>query len=51
MVPLYKGTGDVADFHNYRSIAVTPPFAKLFMAIMSRRLTVHAHEHGLHAPT
>jgi hypothetical protein len=35
VVPLYKGSGDFADLNNYRSIAVTPPFAKLFMSIMN----------------
>jgi hypothetical protein len=51
VIPLYKGAGDPADFNNYRSIAVTPPFAKLLMAVINRRLTVFAEENDLHAPT
>ncbi len=39
VVPLYKGEGDKQDCNNYRSIAVSPPMAKLFMAIVNRRLT------------
>lgn len=37
--PLYKGKGEKNDFNNYRSIAVTPPFTKLLMAVMNTRLT------------
>jgi hypothetical protein len=51
VVPLYKGKGDPADVANYRSIAVSPPFAKLFMAIINQRITTLANEQGLHAPT
>jgi hypothetical protein len=51
VVPLYKGMGDRSDSNNYRSIAVTPPFAKLFMSIMNQRLTKVAVEKQLHAPT
>jgi hypothetical protein len=51
VVPLYKGAGDPSDFNNYRSIAVTPPFTKIFMSIMNKRLTNHAEKNGLHAPT
>ncbi len=36
---------------NYRSIAITPPFAKLVMAVMNQRLTATAIDMGLHAPT
>jgi hypothetical protein len=39
VVPLYKGEGDKSDPTNYRSIAITPPFAKLFMAVINQRLT------------
>ncbi len=35
VVPLYKGQGDTTDMNNYRSIAVTPPFTKLFMSVMN----------------
>jgi hypothetical protein len=35
VVPLYKGEGDSTDCNNYRSIAVAPPFAKLFMSIIN----------------
>ena len=35
VVPLYKGAGDKCDCNNYRSIAVTPPFTKIFMSIMN----------------
>lgn len=41
-MPLYKGKGDVQDMHNYRSIAITPPFTKVFMSVINRRLTVFA---------
>jgi hypothetical protein len=51
VVPLYKGKGDPADVANYRSIAVSPPFAKLFMSIMNQRVTAIANDQGLHAPT
>ena len=51
VVPLYKGKGDRDDMNNYRSIAITPPFTKVFMSVMNRRLTQFAEEHKLHAPT
>jgi hypothetical protein len=51
VVPLYKGQGPTSDPENYRSIAITPPFAKLFMAVINRRLTARATELQLHAPT
>ena len=51
MVPLYKGTGPATDPDNYRSIAITPPFAKLFMAVVNKRLTAEANARDLHAPT
>ena len=51
IVPLYKGKGDKADMNNYRSIAITPPFTKLFMSVMNQRLTKHAEKFKLHAPT
>lgn len=35
MTPLYKGKGDADSYNNYRSIAVTPPFAKLFMSVIN----------------
>lgn len=35
VTPLFKGRGDPADMNNYRSIAVTPPFTKLFMSIIN----------------
>jgi hypothetical protein len=51
VVPLYKGQGPTSDPENYRSIAITPPFAKVFMAVINRRLTEKATELNLHAPT
>jgi hypothetical protein len=51
VVPLYKGLGPTADPANYRSIAITPPFAKIFMAVINRRLTAQATNLKLHAPT
>ena len=51
VVPLYKGSGDENDMNNYRSIAITPPFTKLFMSVMNRRLTEYAEAKDLHAPT
>jgi hypothetical protein len=51
VVPLYKGQGDKQDPNNYRSIAVVPPFAKLFMSCMNQRLTRLAEKEKLHAPT
>ncbi len=50
VVPLYKGKGAKTDMNNYRSIAVTPPFTKLFMSVLNRRLTKIAKEKELHAP-
>lgn len=44
VVPLYKNKGNKADPSNYRSLAITPPFAKLFMAVINQRLTKHAKE-------
>ena len=35
VIPLYKGEGDIRDCNNYRSIAVSPPLAKLFMSIIN----------------
>jgi hypothetical protein len=51
VVPLYKGEGNLADCNNYRSIAVSPPFAKLLMSIINQRLTNFADENQLLAPT
>ena len=51
VVPLYKGKGNTNDPENYRSIAITPPFAKLFMAVVNQRLTTQAETLSLHAPT
>jgi hypothetical protein len=51
VVPLYKGLGSTADPANYRSIAITPPFAKLYMAVINKRLTTQATKLDLHAPT
>ena len=39
IMPLYKGKGDAAKPENYRSIAITPPIAKVFMATMNHWLT------------
>ena len=39
IIPLYKGKGDAAKPENSRSIAITPPNAKVFMATMNHRLT------------
>jgi hypothetical protein len=51
IVPIYKNRGSASDPQNYRSIAINTPFAKLFMAIMNRRLTTFAKDQNLHAPT
>ena len=51
VVPLYKGEGNLSDCNNYRSIAVSPPFAKLLMSIINQRLTNFADENQLLAPT
>ena len=51
VAPLYKGKGLATDPENYRSIVITPPFAKLFMAVMNRCLTTAATEQNVHAPT
>jgi hypothetical protein len=51
IIPLYKGKGATSDMNNYRSIAIPPPFTKLFMAIINQRLTNHAEDHNIHAPT
>ena len=51
VIPLYKGEGAITDCNNYRSIAVSPPFAKLFMSIVNQRLTNIADENQLLAPT
>ena len=51
VVPLYKGSGNQDDMNNYRSIAVSPPFCKLFMNVMNQRLATFAEANKLHAPT
>jgi hypothetical protein len=51
VIPLYKGKGDARNPENYRSIAIPPPFAKVFMATINHRLTATAHNLHLHAPT
>jgi|JI9StandDraft_2_1071091.scaffolds.fasta_scaffold450382_1 Reverse transcriptase (RNA-dependent DNA polymerase) len=48
---IYKGKGSKSNPSNYRSIAITPPFTKLFMATMNQRLTAAADRLDLHAPT
>ena len=37
--------------NNYISIAITPPFTKLLMAVINQRLTDHAEDKEIHAPT
>ena len=39
VVPIYKGKGDIKLPENYRSIAITPPLSKVFMATINNRLT------------
>jgi hypothetical protein len=51
IIPLYKGKGDASNPENYRSIAITPPLSKVFMAVMNNRLTSTATDMDLHAPT
>jgi hypothetical protein len=51
VIPLYKGKGDPINPENYRSIAIPPPFAKVFMATINQRLTTTAQTLNLHAPT
>ena len=51
VIPLYKGKGDASLPESYRSIAITPPLAKVFMAVMNNRLTEAATAMNLHAPT
>jgi hypothetical protein len=51
VVPLFKGKGDATNPENYRSIAIPPPLAKVFMATMNARLTTTADALNLHAPT
>jgi Reverse transcriptase (RNA-dependent DNA polymerase) len=51
IIPLYKGKGDATIPENYRSIAIPPPFAKVFMATINARLTTTADTLKLHAPT
>jgi hypothetical protein len=51
VVPLYKNKGRPDDPNNYRSIAIIPPFAKLFMAVLNNRLTDTAKALDIHAPT
>jgi hypothetical protein len=51
VIPLYKGKGDASLPENYRSIAITPPLSKVFMAVMNNRLTTAANAQNLHAPT
>ncbi len=51
VVPLYKGKGTPSDYNNYRSIAVSHPFAKLLMSVVNQRLTSLGVELQVHAPT
>jgi hypothetical protein len=51
VIPLYKGKDDVTNPENYRSIAIPPPLAKVFMATINARLTTTADTLHLHAPT
>jgi hypothetical protein len=51
IIPLFKQKGDPKDMNNYRSIAIPPPFTKLLMAVMNQRLTDHAEDKEIHAPT
>jgi hypothetical protein len=51
VIPLYKGKGDASLPENYRSIAITPPLSKVFIAVMNNRLTTTANTKNLHAPT
>jgi hypothetical protein len=48
---IYKGKGPRHTPANYRLIAITPPFTKLFMSTMNVRLTTAADSLDLHAPT
>jgi hypothetical protein len=49
--PIYKGKGNRYAPENYRSIAITPPFTKLFMSTMNQRLTATEVALNFHAPT
>jgi hypothetical protein len=51
IVPIFKQKGNITDLSNYRSIAINPPFAKIFMTVINNRLTRIAKEAELHAPT
>lgn len=51
VVPVYKGSGDSTNCDNYRAIAIMPPFAKLLMALVNRRLELQADEKGWHTET
>jgi hypothetical protein len=51
LTPIYKNKGRTSDPNNYRSIAIIPPFAKILMATMNRRITQIAKDKNLHAPT
>jgi hypothetical protein len=51
IVPLFKNKGRVTDPSNYRSIAVMPPFAKLYMTVLNNRLTKIGKDLNIHAPT
>ena len=51
VVPLYKGKGPLGDYNNFRSIAISHPFAKLFMSVINQRLTSLGIELDAHAPT
>ena len=51
IVPIFKNKGSTSDPNNYRSIAINPPFSKLFMAVINKRLTKIATDQNLHAPT
>ena len=50
IVPLYKNKGRTDDPSNYQSIAIIPPFAKLYMAVLNNRLTKIGQELDIYAP-
>ena len=51
VISVYKGKGNASKPENYRSIAITPPLSKVFMAVTNNRLTETATAMDLHAPT
>jgi len=47
IIPNFKGTGSKSDFNNYRPISIIPPIAKVFEALVTKRMLVYLERNNI----